>query len=150
MQSPQTTEKDLVYPLDRHLHAYRYDNEYVPKSFGSFFANVFYDHPKEFQLQYRLVCDLNKWNHSHFKSYVSMLRWMLSNNASREAVEYVLDMAYIHLFFLDKNGMKRYYCYEEEEFILNYHRTKYIQDGGVFDYSQLPKLGVAVYEFSEF
>ena len=113
-----------------------------PKAFGSFFGTGYFEHTKEYYTQYKQVCKLNKWNLSKFKSYTSMLRWLMSNNATQEVLEAVLDVAWCHSNYTAGES----YSWDEIQFLSKYYFHKYIDNNAEpFDCKHLPKKSDSTY-----
>lgn len=74
----------------------KYFNKPSPKAFGSFFAHSYFEGNSAHADEYRYVCRLNGWNHSHFKTYSSMLKWLEQNNAPDHIYVDVYDLAVRH------------------------------------------------------
>ena len=118
-----------------------------PKAFGSFFGTGYFEHTKEYYKQYNQVCKINKWNLSKFKSYTSMLKWLMSNNATQEVLEAVLDVAWLHSKYTGGEP----YSWDELQFLNDYIWHRYVHNKPEpFDCSHLPKKSDSTYYEHEF
>ena len=136
--SPVTkTKAELISPVQRTLYTKYAKTKKYPKSFGSFFANSWFEKTKSLSLNYRDVCVQNKWNHSHFNSFTPMLRWLIKNNASEKSIYGVLDLALWHHI----NSYKQYNSPEECQFLYAYSCNRYADRNNGFDYTKFPKQG---------
>lgn len=131
-------QQEIIHPDERRFYSSFAGKKY-PKSFGKFFATTYCDITKELSQQYRVVCIQNSWKTTHFRYYNTMLRWLMENNASKESIEGVLDMAHIHRRLLLQQGIYGYYGSEDETFLDEYMLLKYQNwDDEWFDYSVIP------------
>ena len=129
----KTLSKKQAYLPELTLYSKSATSGRYPRSFGAFFGSSYYDHTKSFHQEFIVVCQLNKWNPSRFKTFTSMIRWLLSNNATRESIEAVLDVACYH-----SSKANTYNSYSEHAFLDDYFDSKYVK-GIEFDFSTLPK-----------
>lgn len=135
------TSIGVTHPNEQMLYTRFVEKLNFPKSFGSFFANSYIKHTENLYYDYRKVCAQNNWKHTRFRYYNTMVRWLMSNNAPRETIEGVLDMALIHCDVLRQHLCDtEYYGLDDTIFLDAYSTSKYsgFRDEE-FDYTKVPR-----------